>query len=136
MSQQMPTGEKPIKERLEKAMMTLHALPHSAHTKPMGHKSAWPDMIRQAKRGAILHRGSLSFHPNNSDISDCYDIIDALYDLTEMQRLLIWARAMNVAWRPLQNRFNRSRTHLNRLHVMALTALEIRLKERADKNSR
>ena len=46
MSQQMPADEKPIKERLEKAMMTLHALPHGAHTKPMGHKSAWPDMIR------------------------------------------------------------------------------------------
>lgn len=136
MLQQMPSEAKPIKERLEKAMMTLQALPYSAHTKPLGHKSAWPDMIRQAKRGAILHRGPLPFCPNNEDISDCYDIIDALYDLTEMQRLLIWARAMNVAWRPLQNRFNRSRTHLNRLHVRALTALEKRLEERADKNSR
>ena len=136
MPQPIAPADKPIKERLEKAIMTLHALPHGAHTKPLGHKSAWPDIIRQAKRGAILHRGSIPFRPNNADISDCYDIIDALYDLSEMQRLLIWARAMNVAWRPLQNRFNRSRTHLNRLHLMALTALEARLKERARKNSR
>lgn len=136
MPQPIAPADKPIKERLEKAIMTLHALPHGAHTKPLGHKSAWPDMIRQAKRGAILHRGSIPFRPNNADISDCYDIIDALYDLSEMQRLLIWARAMNVAWRLLQNRFNRSRTHLNRLHIRALTALEERLKERARKNSR
>ena len=136
MSQPLPSHQKPIKERLEKAIMTLHALPHNVHTKPIGHKSAWPDMIRQAKKGAILHRGSPAFCPNNQDISYCYDIIDALYDLSEMQRLLIWARAMNVAWRPLQNRFNRSRTHLNRLHMMALTALEARLKERSEKNSR
>lgn len=116
--------EPTVPQRLEKAIMTLRALPHSAHTKPMGHKSAWPDMIRRSRRGAILKRGDVPFCPNSHDISDCYIIIDALYTLTEMQRTLIWARAMNVGWRDLQTRFNRSRTHLTRLHLKALTALE------------
>ena len=98
MPQPIAPADKPIKERLEKAIMTLHALPHGAHTKPLGHKSAWPDMIRQAKRGAILHRGSIPFRPNNADISDCYDIIDALYDLSEMQRLLIAHSWKDEAW--------------------------------------
>ena len=117
-----------IQERLKRAFMTLRALPSSAHMTPMGHKSAWPDMIRPAKRGAILKRGTMGFRPNNEDISDCYMIIDALYSLSEMQRILLSGRAMNVPWRQFQNRFNRSRTHLNRLYNLALQALEERIK--------
>ena len=116
-----------IQERLRRAFMTLRALPSSAHTTPMGHKSAWPDMIRPAKRGAILKRGTIGFRPNNEDISDCYMIIDALYSLSEMQRILLSGRAMNVPWRQFQNRFHRSRTHLNRLYNLALQALEERI---------
>lgn len=50
-----------IQERLKRAFMTLRALPSSAHMTPMGHKSAWPDMIRPAKRGAILKRARWGF---------------------------------------------------------------------------
>lgn len=42
------------KERLVRAFMTLRALPSSQHTRPMGHKSAWPDMIRPAKKRRYL----------------------------------------------------------------------------------
>lgn len=70
----------------------------------------------------------MGFRPNNEYISDCYMIIDALYSLSEMQRILLSGRAMNVPWRQFQNRFNRSRTHLNRLYNLALQALEERIK--------
>lgn len=43
---------------------------------------------------------------------------------------------MNVAWQVLQRRYNRSRTHLNRLHSRALTALEAVLDEATLQNSR
>ena len=130
------TTHSELKQRLEKAMITLQQLPQSAHTKPMGYKTAWPDMIRPSKRGAILYRGKLLLTPNSQNISDCYKIIDALYHLSDMQRTLLWARAMNVAWQVLQRRYNRSRTHLNRLHACALTALEAALDDKASQNSR
>ena len=130
------TTHSELKQRLEKAMITLQQLPQSAHRKPIGYKTAWPDMIRPTKRGAILHRGKLLLTPNSHDISDCYKIIDALYQLSDMQRTLLWARAMNVAWQVLQRRYNRSRTHLNRLHSRALSALEAALDEAALQNSR
>ncbi len=118
-----------LKGRVEKAFMTLQALPTSERARPMGPKSAWPEMMRQAKRGAILHRGPMQFAPNSLDITDCYLIIDMLYELSDMQRILISARAMNVSWQSLQIRFNRSRTHLNRLYQRALQALSVQLNE-------
>ena len=130
------TTHSELKQRLEKAMITLQQLPQSAHTKPIGYKTAWPDMIRPTKRGAILHRGKVLLTPNSQDISDCYKIIDALYQLSDMQRTLLSARAMNVAWQVLQRRYNRSRTHLNRLHSRALTALEAALNNNNLQNSK
>lgn len=118
-----------LQDRVARALQTLQALPESAHTRPMGHRTAWPEMIRRTKRGAILHRGSIRFSQNSADISDCYLIIDTLYNLSEMQRMLIWARAMNVAWYPLQLRLKRSRTHLYRLHQRALEQLAQHLSE-------
>lgn len=73
-----------IKQKLARAAITLHALPHKADSAPMGYKSAWPEMRRISQKGAILKRGSLHIVPNSKDISDCYLIIDCLYDLTEM----------------------------------------------------
>ena len=113
-----------LKARLAKAVVTLHNLPQSAHLRPMGYKTAWPEMMRKTKRGAILHRGTAKYIPNSADISDCYKIIDALYRLSEMQRALLWARAMNIGWQLLQNRYHRSRTHLNRLYGRALIGLD------------
>ena len=130
------TTHSELKQRLEKAMITLQQLPQSAHTKPIGYKTAWPDMIRPTKRGAILHRGKVLLPPNSQDISDCYKIIDALYQLSDMQRTLLSARAMNVAWQVLQRRYNRSRTHLNRLHSRAVTALEAALNNNNLQNSK
>ena len=119
-----------LKDRVAKAMTVLQAMPQSAYERPRQYQSAWPDMIRRAKRGAVLHRDGQRYIPNSEDISDCYKVIDGIYQLSDMQRTLICARAMDVAWHVLQNRYNRSRTHLNRLHQRALSALEIILCER------
>ena len=95
----------------------------------MGHKSAWPEMIRPSKRGAVLHRGSMVVKPNSVDITECYEIIDALYTLSDLQRKLLWARAHHVPWGLLQHRLGRSRTHLNRLYNRALADLEPKLQK-------
>ena len=68
-----------LKERLEKAVVTLRALLQSAYTRPMTYRSAGPEMIRPSKTGAILHRGGLSLQPNKCNITDCYNIIDTLF---------------------------------------------------------
>ena len=114
---------KDMKARLAQAAQTLHHLPQTSRSKPMGHKSTWPDMVRKSKKGAILHRGNMNIVPNSKDITDCYRVIDGLYQLTEMQRQLLWARANHIAWHALHLRFGRSRTHLNRLYHRGLIAL-------------
>ena len=118
-----------LKAQLIRAAQTLDALPVTSRTSPMGHKSAWPEMKRPSKRGAILHRGSMRAYPNSHDIIECYKIIDALYMLSDLQRKLLWARAHNIPWALLQQRLDRSRTHLNRLYDRALTDLEIKLQK-------
>lgn len=116
-----------LKERLEKAVVTLRALLQSAYTRPMTYRSAGPEMIRPSKTGAILHRGALSLQTNKCYITNCYNIIDALFELSDMQCALLWGWAMRVPWREFQQRYNRSRTHLTRLHAQALIALDQKL---------
>ena len=112
-----------IKARLARAVMTLQALPSNARERPSGDICGWPEMIRKSKTGAILRCGDMKFNPSNQDISDCYRIIDALCDMSELQRRLLFARAAGVPWQALMIRTGRSRTHLNRLHHRALTEL-------------
>lgn len=116
-----------IKQRVEAAFLVLRQLPETAVTRPMGPKSFWPEMRRSAKRGAILHRCSSIAVPNSQMITDCYRIVDALYELSVFQRQLIWARAAGVPWKILMVRFNRSRAHLYRLHKQALSELALKL---------
>lgn len=118
-----------MKAQLIQAAQTLQALPVTSRTCPMGHKSAWPEMKRPSKRGAILHRGTMRASPNSQDITDCYKIIDALYLLSDLQRKLLWARAHHIPWALLQQRLGRSRTHLNRLYDRALADLEAKLQK-------
>ena len=73
-----------MKETLSRAARTLAALPVTSRTSPMGHKSAWPEMIRPSKKGAILHRGPMVVKPNSEDITECYKIIDALYTFSDL----------------------------------------------------
>ena len=114
---------KELKSKLEKAVVVLQALPKTSKTMPVGYKSAWPEMIRPGKKGDIIYRGRSYAMPNSRDITECYQIIDSLYHLTEMQRQLIWARASHIPWRMLQQRFRRSRSHLYRLYLGALSSL-------------
>ena len=127
--------QKKMKHKLEKAALTLRAMPKTSKTAPMGHKSTWPDMIRKTKNGAILRRGTCVIVPNNEDITDCYVILDILYEITDMQRQLLWARANHISWQALQHRFGRSRTHLNRLYNRALSLAADRYSEIKIKNS-
>lgn len=113
-----------LKEKLIRAALTLKALLPDPHNKPQGYLTSWPDMNRTAKKGAILNRVAMRFTPNNSNITKLYDIIDALYNLSEFQRRLLWARAMLIPWKSLQSQTGKSRTHLHRLHQNALLALE------------
>lgn len=113
-----------LKEKLARAVLTLKALPPDPRNKPQGYLTSWPEMIRTGKKGAILHRGPLLFTPNNKDITELYDIIDALYALSEFQRRLLWARANLIPWKSLQSQTGKSRTHLHRLHQNALLALQ------------
>ena len=113
-----------LKEKLARAVLTLKALPPDPRNKPQGYLTSWPDMICAGKKGAILLRGPIRFTPNNKDITELYDIIDALYALSEFQRGLIWARANLIPWKSLQNQTGKSRTHLHRLHQNALLALQ------------
>ena len=115
------------KERLIRAALTLRAMPHDPRNRPQGFLTSWPDMIRKSKKGDILFRKNRSFVPNNSDISDLYKILDALYHLTDFQRQLLWARAMPIPWKSLQHKTGKSRTHLHRLHQNALIALQAEL---------
>ena len=116
-----------IKARLERAVMALQALPSNARERPSGYICGWPDMIRKSRTGAILRRGDMKYIPNNQNISVFYRIIDALYDMSELQRRLLFARAAGVPWQALMMRTGRSRTHLNRLHYRALTELAEKL---------
>lgn len=118
-----------IQRRLARAVMTLHAMPNDSKTRPAGYISGWPDMIRNAKAGAILYRDIPKFSPDQKDITDCYLIIDALYHLTEQQRQLLWARANHIKWRYLEMRFSKSRTHLYRLYQFALRDITQKLSE-------
>ena len=113
-----------LKEKLARAVLTLKVLPPDPRNKPQGYLTSWPDMIRNGRKGAILHRGPMRFTPNNRDITELYDIIDALYALSEFQRRLLWARANLIPWKSLQSQTGKSRTHLHRLHQNALLALQ------------
>ena len=118
-----------IQRRLARAVLTLHALPNDSKTRPAGYISGWPEMIRNAKAGAILHRDTPKFFPDQKDITDCYLIIDALYHLTEQQRQLLWARANHIKWRYLETLFSKSRTHLYRLYQFALRDIAQKLSQ-------
>ena len=125
-----------VKERLIRAALTLKSLPPDPCDKPQGFITAWPDMIRRSKQGEILKRGDSRFSPNNEDITALYEIIDALYHLTEFQRKLLWARAVFIPWKSLQYKTGKSRTHLHRLHQKALLDLQVELeKQKSIKNT-
>lgn len=76
-----------------------------------------------------MKRGKQRIIPNNKDITEAYEVIDALYNLTEFQRRLLWARAVSIPWKSLQHKTGKSRTHLNRLHQNALLALQAELEK-------
>lgn len=118
-----------VKERLIRAALTLKSLPHNPRDKPQTFITAWPDMLRPSKKGEILKRGKQRIIPNNKDITEAYEVIDALYNLTEFQRRLLWARAVSIPWKSLQHKTGKSRTHLNRLHQNALLALQAELEK-------
>ena len=120
-----------LKARLTSCFETLSALPDTSHTRPQAFLSHWPDMKRSAKKGAILHRAVTRPRPSPEAISDCERLLDALYDLTPFQRQLLIARAAHLPWQALMARFGKSRTHITRLHLMALADLAGRLQARA-----
>ena len=109
------------KRRLQKATITLSALPVSSLDKPLQMRSAWPDFIQKTQPILEQKQQKLKVIPNAVDIDDAMAVIDILNKLSGDRRRLIWARACGVPWAALQLRYGSSRTHLNLRYKKALT---------------
>ena len=107
-----------MKAELEKAVLTLKALPHDQLSRHRTLRSAWVD------RPNHHHcRKKLRYMPNHIEIDTMYKLLDLVMRLPELERKLLWARAQRIPWAALQSRTGRSRTHLYSIHKRGLAHL-------------
>lgn len=109
-----------LKERLRQAALTLSILPVSGFDRPLKMRSAWPDFIQKSRPYLVKRARYMKICPTPEDIDDAMVIIDILNQLPADRRRLVWARACNVPWAALQQRYHASRTHLNLRYKKAL----------------
>ena len=125
------TDLKRIVLALETAAVVLHRLPRQDDEGPAGSRSAWPEMLRASHEVASGTRRSGMARPSPAEITAMEEIIALLWSVKSRQRQLLWARACRVRWAPLQTRYRRSRTTLNRDYRKALLAMVL-----AERNAR
>ena len=121
--------------RLVRAVDTLGRLPRTADIRPVGTRSAWPEMIRDSRFAIEAKPGVLPARPSPAAIDDLDRLAMLLWQLPPHQRRLLWARACGVRWAELCHRHRRSRTTLNRDHRRALAALVAAERAKADQKS-
>lgn len=109
--------------RVKRAAITLRCLPVDARLKPLGLRSAWPEMKREM---AVIYgdtRSAEGPRPTPEAIDDMDRLLDGLAALPAAPRRLLWARANGVRWAQLCAMTRRSRTSLNRDLKAALRRL-------------
>ena len=96
----------------------LKRLPRNYLDKPTGIRSNWPDFaqnqIRMAKRGQTV------IHPSSEEIDQLEIFLTYIITLAEIERIVVWARANRLPWSFLQQKFNRSRSHLTSIYKKSL----------------
>jgi hypothetical protein len=100
--------------RVKRAAITLRCLPVDSRLKPLGLRSAWPEMKREM---AVIYgdtRRAEGPRPAPEAIDDMDRLLDGLAALPAAPRRLLWARANGVRWAQLCAMTGRSRTSLNR----------------------
>ncbi len=108
---------------MKRAAITLRCLPVDARLKPLGLRSAWPEMKREM---AVIYgdtRSAEGPRPTPEAIDDMDRLLDGLAALPAAPRRLLWARANGVRWAQLCAMTRRSRTSLNRDLKAALRRL-------------
>lgn len=111
--------------RVRRAAITLRCLPADARLKPMGLRSAWPEIKREM---AVIYgdtRRAIGPRPTPEAIDDMDRLLDGLAALPAAPRRLLWARANGVRWAQLSAMTGRSRTSLNRDLKAALRRLAL-----------
>jgi len=121
--------------RLVRAVDTLGRLPRTADIRPVGTRSAWPEMIRDSRFAIEATRDVLPARPSPAAIDDLDRLAMLLWQPPPHQRRLLSARACGVRWAELCHRHRRSRTTLNRDHRRALAALVAAERAKADQKS-
>ncbi|KZD12527.1 DUF6362 family protein [Oceanibaculum pacificum] len=116
-----------VKARLAEAAEALRRLP-SARLK--ARLSAWPDVVQSsAEAYGYDSAGMRPAAPGPAAISRMDETLGWLFWLEAGARRILWARAMGVPWRRLEDMDGRSHVTLKRVQDKALATLAMRLND-------
>ena len=105
--------------RMDEAVRTLRRLPK---VKVTGYFNSWPDHTRSIAEQLQAAKVPMKMGPPTADaitrMEECLDWMVWLDDETE--RLLVWMRAENVAWKLICRKVGFSRTKAWRIYTMTL----------------
>jgi hypothetical protein len=59
-------------------------------------------------------------HPSSEEIDQLEIFLTYIITLAEIERIVVWARANRLPWSFLQQKFNRSRSHLTSIYKKSL----------------
>jgi|SRR5579871_1674558 len=127
--------------RLEDAALTLRRLPFPANGAPSGHRVAWPEIVRRTWHDAAKGTRNRPPLPDMASVTRMDEALNWLLFLVpgnlaiggRRERLLevVWARALGVSWRRLEDRLDRSVTALRMDYRDTLLLIAARLTSEA-----
>jgi hypothetical protein len=114
-------GADEVKARLAEAAVVLRALSLGARDRPLRLVSRWPDVVRQGFDAYGYSSPRLRPPaPSPAAVSRADQSVLWLLWLDGEQRRVVWARAMGIAWRRLEDMDGRSHTTLRRVERDAI----------------
>lgn len=83
-----------VRARLQRMAEVFRRLPHTPDTKPGGYRSCMPEPIREIFKDQPGE--PMRVPVGSADLKDAMQVLDALIQMTTMQRILAWGIAAKV----------------------------------------
>lgn len=84
-----------VRARLQRMAEVFRRLPHTPDTKPGGYRSCMPEPVREIFKD--LPGEPMRVPVGSADLKDATQVLDALIQMTTVQRILAWGIAAKVA---------------------------------------
>ena len=117
-----------VEDRLRSAAATLRRIRLGPNDRPGGFKAAWPGIVRDAIEAYGYDKVRCSEGiPPPAEITAAEEAIGWLMWLDEEARKIVWARALRIPWRRIEDRLELSVATLRRRYDDSLDLIVGRL---------